>query len=49
MLSISVPELKTELHPFNQHRSEFLQQGPAKFALIKRASLIGMLSGLGLL
>jgi hypothetical protein len=42
MPGISVPELQTELHYFNEHRSELLEQAFGKFALIKGNSLIGI-------
>lgn len=42
MTSVTIPELETEWNYFNEHRAEFVEQAPGKFALIKGTSLIGM-------
>lgn len=42
MPAISIPELETEWRYFNEHRGEFLEQAPGKYALIKGDRLLGM-------
>ncbi len=42
MPAINIPELETEWRYFNEHRAEFLEQAPGKYALVKGDTLVGM-------
>ena len=42
MPEINIPELESEWRYFNEHRAEFLEQAPGKYALIKGNMLVGM-------
>jgi hypothetical protein len=42
MPAAQIPELETELHYFSQHRVEFYDQAPGRFALIKGTQLLGI-------
>jgi hypothetical protein len=42
MAELTIPELETEWRYFNEHRAEFVEQAPGKYALVKGDALIGM-------